>query len=72
MWFMVGGAVAFIVACCFAANGVTWWRGRAEHLEKTICILAKSYPCKVWDALPPYVRDECMKIVEKHFNREIE
>ena len=59
------------VVACFGAKNVTWWRGRAEHLEKLICLLAKQFPCKLWDALPPYVQDDSMRIVEKYFRKEL-
>ena len=64
-WFGIG------LASVFAAKNVTWWRGRAEHLEKLICVLAKQFPCKLWDALPPYVQDDSMRIVEKYFRKEL-
>lgn len=70
--FVLGGTIATIVVCCFAANGVTWWRGRAEHLEKLICLLAKHYPVKLWQALPPSVQDECQQIIEKSYRKEWE
>ena len=74
IWFIVGlivgGSLGFIVMSCLAANGVTWWRGRSEHLEKLICKLAKEYPSKLWNGLPNNVRDECQRIIEKSYRED--
>ena len=76
IWFIVGlivgGSLGFVVACLFASNAASWWRGRAEHLEKLICKLAKEYPSKLWNSLPNNVKDECQRIIEKNYKEDWE
>jgi len=72
---VVGGAVGLVTACMFAARSTSWWRGKAEHMEKLVCIVAKRVPIKVWDESDeewtPAVRDECMRIIERSYRRDL-
>ena len=75
IWFIVGlfvgGAVMTIVISCFAANGVMYWRRRAERLEWLVAQAVKHIPIKVWRELTPALKDELMQIVEKSYKEKL-
>ena len=69
---VVSGTVATIVVCCFAANGVMYWRRMAERLEWLVAEAVKHIPTKVWREITPALQDELMQIVEKSYQGEAE